>query len=246
MRYEPHRRRDLVDFLDGSLDPAARDAFDAHLLSCNDCWSAVQQDRRGRQAAESLREVAPPALRDRIRITMEIATHDQHRAEWRSRTRRGALMLAGLLPVLLVLVGGVIRLERQVPADPPAVAAVLHLARTLPPSLSPAGQNEQRRTFVVGGQPLSVHHLHLDGRDVVVAVSTRHFPMPMRAQPLTAGEDAPWLATRGPLGLACFTRPVPMLLAGRMPAERLARLATRFPLDEIQAMSPAANAIPPK
>jgi hypothetical protein len=234
--------RQLLDFLAGSLETSARDAFDAHLLACDRCWSAVCEDRRGREAAETLREIAPAALRERIRLAIEIASQEHSGTEWPSRHRQTSLRLGGLVAILITMVVGLAHVARRVPSDPEAVAAVLRLARTLPPALSTATPREVPRTLVVERQELKVRHVHLDGRDVVMAVSPRHFPMPIRAQPLTAEHDGPWLATRGPLGLACFTHPVPMLLAGRISASRLAQLGTRFSLKEIEAASPASNA----
>lgn len=234
----------LISFLEGSLAPHAREAFDAHLLSCDGCWSAIQEDRRGREATEHLREIAPPALRDRIRLAIEIATQDRADTEPQPRPPRSLLMLGGLLATLMIVTGGWVPTQRQQPGDPAAVAAVLHLARSLSPAGPIAGQVDHRpRTLVVKGQPLGIGHLLLDGQDVVVAFSPHPFPMPMGAQPLTAEKDAPWLATRGSLGLACFTRPVPLLLAGRMPATRLAHLAAQTPLEQLPPGS-ATDATP--
>ena len=70
-----HERHDrlLGAFLAGALDPAAARRWDEHLLECEQCWRAVQQDRDGRRAAELLRQPAPPVLADRVAFAVEVA-----------------------------------------------------------------------------------------------------------------------------------------------------------------------------
>jgi hypothetical protein len=70
-----HERHDrlLGAFLAGALDPAAARRWDEHLLECEQCWRAVQQDRDGRRAAELLRQPAPPGLADRVAFAVEVA-----------------------------------------------------------------------------------------------------------------------------------------------------------------------------
>ncbi len=72
-----------------------------------------------------------------------------------------------------------------------------------------------------------VRHL-VDGREVLVAASTRAFPMPADARPLGREQGAPWLASRGDLGLACLSRPTHMLLVGPLPAERLVEIGRQL------------------
>jgi hypothetical protein len=63
----------LGAFLAGALGPAAARRWDEHLLECERCWRAVQEDRGGRRAAELLRQPAPPGLADRVAFAVEVA-----------------------------------------------------------------------------------------------------------------------------------------------------------------------------
>src|SRR5579859_474446 len=63
----------LAGFLAGELDPADAQRWDEHLLECERCWRAVREDRAGRQAAQMLRQPAPPALADRVAFAVELA-----------------------------------------------------------------------------------------------------------------------------------------------------------------------------
>jgi len=65
------RCRDIVDllhdYLDGALEPPARDALEAHLAGCQDC-SAFMKTYRGTVRATRRLEPSrlPPELRERL------------------------------------------------------------------------------------------------------------------------------------------------------------------------------------
>src|SRR6516225_505106 len=87
----------LAAFLAGDLDPAEARRWDEHLLECERCWRAVREDRAGRQAAQVLRQPAPPGLADRVVFAVEVAAAARSvaprhvRPGFRARTaRRGA------------------------------------------------------------------------------------------------------------------------------------------------------------
>jgi hypothetical protein len=81
-----HDRHDRVlgAFLAGDLDPAAAWRWDEHLLECEQCWRAVQENRDGRRAAELLRQPAPPGLADRVAFAVEVAAADRAAAQRRA------------------------------------------------------------------------------------------------------------------------------------------------------------------
>src|SRR5258708_2056631 len=138
----------LAAFLAGDLDPAAARRWDEHLLECEQCWRAVREDRAGRQAAQVLREPAPPGLADRVAFAVEVAAagrgavqaHSRPHGHSRRPGRHGRRLrwrlavpgaLAASLVVTLVLalpLGG--RPIRSVPA---AVAAGGRFAPGRPP-----------------------------------------------------------------------------------------------------------------
>src|SRR5258708_18576874 len=81
----PDRQHRLLGaFLAGELDAAGARRWDEHLLECEQCWQAVREDRAGRQAAQLLRQPAPPGLADRVAFAVEVA------AAGRGATRRRA------------------------------------------------------------------------------------------------------------------------------------------------------------
>jgi hypothetical protein len=62
-----------ASYLGGELGRRRRGRFERHLLDCAGCRAEVAAGRVGRMAAESLRELAPPGLRDRVRATVELS-----------------------------------------------------------------------------------------------------------------------------------------------------------------------------
>ena len=69
----------VLAFLSGDLtEDQARD-FDDHLLTCESCWKAVQEDRAGRLALDQLRDTAPAGLADRIAMAVQLAGSVQER-----------------------------------------------------------------------------------------------------------------------------------------------------------------------
>jgi len=68
MRHDPERM--AAAYLAGELRWRQRERFEAHVLACDDCWREVGLGRRGRALAESMRQVAPQRLRERVRATV--------------------------------------------------------------------------------------------------------------------------------------------------------------------------------
>ena len=241
----------LAAFLAGDLDPAEARRWDEHLLECERCWRAVREDRVGRQAAQVLRQPAPPGLADRVAFAVEVAaaarTAAQRqpcppaRSRWRGRPGRrlhrrlaGAGMLAvGVAAALLaaLLAGG-----HQVGRVPAAVAAVARYAQAIPP---PAGERDHQLsgpvevggplTVTVGGQRIVLRTWRLGRTEAVVAVSDHPFPMPADAQGVP-GRGMAWTAQVGTLALYCVNGSTSELVAAPVPAAELAALAARLPL----------------
>jgi hypothetical protein len=241
----------LAAFLAGELDPAETRRWDEHLLACERCWRAVREDRAGRQAAQVLRQPAPPGLADRVAFAVEVAaagrTARQRQARPPARAlgrgRRGrrvrwrlagaGVVAAGVVATLLValLPGG-----RQAGSVPAAVMAVARYAQAIPP---PTGEQYPQRaapvevgrpvTVMAGGQQIVLRTWRLGGAEAVVAVSGRPFPMPARARGVS-GRGMAWSARLGRLGLYCLNGRTSELVAAPVPAAELAALAARLPL----------------
>jgi hypothetical protein len=59
-----------------TMRPRARRRFESHLLACEPCWQEVCLGCRGRQLAQTARDLAPAQLREDIRAAVEAtATH---------------------------------------------------------------------------------------------------------------------------------------------------------------------------
>jgi hypothetical protein len=70
-----------------TMRPRARRRFEAHLLACEPCWQEVTLARRGRQLAETARDIAPAQLREDIRAAVAAAAAEpaaSPRLLWRS------------------------------------------------------------------------------------------------------------------------------------------------------------------
>lgn len=225
---------DLLTFLAGDLDPDAAARFDEHLLNCEACWQAVREDRAGRAAMERLQQPAPGGLADRIRFAVELSAGPRGH-----RPRRWPAAATGLVVVLLLTGLIPLALSRGArTADPRSVAAVVALARDMPPGVYPA-RNAARTVAIAlgaplqlqpGGQRLTVQYYRVRGLEVAVARSDTAFAMPGGATGLTsAGRGMAWLAQRGPVGLYCLNGPHPVLIAAVTPAVNLTRLATALP-----------------
>jgi hypothetical protein len=204
--------RRLVSSLAGDLDTAEAADFDAHLLACEACWAAVVGDRRGAGVAQSLREEAPAALRERLAGSFGAAPpgpRRRHRA-------RVAVALAAALGVVAAVAGVVVGGGARA-ADPAPVAAVVRLAGS-PTAWAggAAAMHVWRATSPAGG--------------VVVAESAAPFPMPAGARTLQVGGSQAWVARRGRVHLLCVMAPKHALLAGPVPDAELAAVARAYGL----------------
>ena len=241
----------LAAFLAEELDPAEERRWDEHLLECERCWRVVQEDRAGRQAAQVLRQPAPPGLADRVAFAVEVAAASGARRQPRppARSRRpgrhgrwlywrlaGAGVLAAGVAVTLMMVllpGG-----NQAGGVPAAVAVVARYAQAIPspgPDQHQAGGRaapvEVGRpvTVMAGGQRIVLRTWRLGGIEAVVAVSGDPFPMPGGAQEVS-GMGMAWSARLGRLGLYCLNGRTSELVAAPVSSAELAALAARLPL----------------
>jgi anti-sigma factor RsiW len=231
----------LAAFLAGELNPADARRWDEHLLECERCWRAVREDRVGRQAAQLLRQPAPPGLADRVAFAVELGaagTIEQQRPRYRMRlgwrwlAGAGAVAAAVAAAVALLLPGG-----RETGSMPAAVAAVARYAETMPPAQGQGpGHGGQAVpvevghpvTVSAGGQRMVLRTWRLGRVEAVVAVSAQPFGMPARARGM-AGPGMAWTVRLGNIGLYCRNGHTSELVAAPVPDAQLAALATRLP-----------------
>src|SRR6266581_5581458 len=233
----------LAAFLAGELNPADARRWDEHLLACERCWRAVREDRAGHQAAQLLRQPAPPGLADRVAFAVEVAAAGRTAAQQPARPGRrlawwrlagAGTLVAGLAVTLLVLLPG----GRQTGSMPAAVTAVAHYAQTVP---APARERHPHPggraapvevghpvTVTAGGQQIVMRTWRLGGTEAVVAVSGQPFPMPPGAASVS-GAGMAWSRRLGQLGLYCLNGHRSELVAAPVPIAVLAALAARLP-----------------
>jgi anti-sigma factor RsiW len=225
MRHDPERA--AAAYLAGELGPRQRERFEAHMLACDDCWREVKAGRDGRALAESLREVAPQHLRERIRATIAVAPAPRRR--W---VRMPALlgMTAALAAVLTA--GGLLAVRARGPAEPAPITAAVASYRagvtawsltTQPPPARQLGNLTWRGSGKgeLAGLPV-VAHTYQDpaGRLVMLLQAGQSFPRAHGAshQP----RDTIWTAEVDGVALFCADHPAPSLLLGDDQAEVLA------------------------
>jgi anti-sigma factor RsiW len=218
MRHDPERT--AAAYLAGELAPRQRERFEAHMLACDDCWREVKAGRDGRALAESLREVAPQQLRERIRATIAAAPPPRRRL----RVRMPALLGMTAALVALVVAGGLLAVRARAPAQPATIAAAIANYRTGASAWHPTTQPPPARQLgdlawrgsgqgELAGLPV-VAHTYQDpaGRSVVLLQAVRSFPQAHGASHQPPGTT--WTAEVQGLALFCADHPAPSLLLG--------------------------------
>ncbi len=205
----------VVPYLAGDLDAAGAEAFGGHLVDCDDCWRAVGADRQGRALAESLRELAPSSLRDRVRMGVEADSPKTSPA----RHRRGVGAVIVALAVALVTAGVLASLGGGGATGDPVTAVIA--ASVDPPASG---------SVTVDGRRVDLTRDVLDGRVVTVGRSAASFPMPTDARVLGDQAGSPWATTRGSMTVVCLSSPENLLVVARLPADRLVSWARQLPM----------------
>jgi len=201
-----------------------------------------------------LRQPPPAGLADRVAFAVEVAavgrTAVPRRARPPARSSRWARSggwlrwprLAGVgtvaVAVLVTLVTVLLPGGHQIKSVPAAVAVVADYAQPVPPPARDRRFHSGGRaapvevghpvTVTAGGQKIVLRTWRLGGTEAVVAVSSKPFPMPARAQGV-AGSGMAWSLRLGKLGLYCLNGRTSELVAAPVPAAELAALAARLP-----------------
>jgi hypothetical protein len=198
-------------YLGGAMSPRVRRRFEAHLVECPDCWEEIRLGGLGRGYAEAGRELAPPALRDRIRGEVSLLPR---------RPRLRLRMAVGVLAVALGAAGVTFALLSS--NQPEAIETLVAdfqgrpaLDDAAPPEL-PARLGDLRLVGVEAGEvgPLSVvGHRYRDaaGHRVNIYRADGTFPM---ADGARAAADQTWRAQVEGAVLLCSDRPFPALVVG--------------------------------
>jgi Putative zinc-finger len=213
-------------YLAGSLDAAERERFEEHLLACEECWGEVWTAHRGRALAESLREVAPQPLRERVRASVAAASRSGR------RRRRRPLVAVAVAATVLAVVASVFLARQAGPGQPPVIAAAVASYQSgqldgsattpAPPPVRQAGDLVWRgaRQGRLAGLPVVAHdYRDTAGRHLTLLLADRSFPEAVGASHPQG--TAIWVAEVDGVAVLCADRPSPSLLVGRDRAEVL-------------------------
>jgi hypothetical protein len=216
MKHDPEKN--AAAYLSSTMSRRRRQAFEQHILECEDCWSEVDVARRGRSLAETARNLAPQSVRERIRMTVEATSLPSRR--WR-RVAVGALAVAAL--GVLVVLAFTINSAFEQPKQPEEIALLVadfnHSAsigniapRKLPERLGDLRLHESKAGRV-GGMGVTAHsYADRAGHQVVVYQADKSFPVAAGAEHALSGET--WTAEVEGAVLFCADHPVPSLVVG--------------------------------
>jgi Putative zinc-finger len=208
-KHDPEAK--AAGYLGGTLSPRARRRFETHLVECPDCWEEVRLGGVGRGYAEAGRELAPQALRDRIRGEVALVP-----GRPRLRLRIGV----GVLALALGAGGGTLALlATDQPRAIEALVADFQGDRRLGTGARgalPDRLGDLTLVDVSAGEVdgLSVvgHRYHDEaGHRVIVYRADRTIPMADGARP---GDGQTWRAEVEGSLLLCSDRPFPSLVVG--------------------------------
>lgn len=235
----------LVEFLAGGMSEQEERRVDAHLLTCEECWRAVQADRAARLALEQLRQPAPAGLQGRVLLSVALAAADAagvpragHRGKRPERlvvalgSGRLRLVTAACLAVA-VAAGAAAWVASGGGPGAGGPAQVSEVAAMVTPHKAPPAPLMAGEHMVIGGQPLMVRAYEVAGTEAVVATSAMPFPVPARSHLLSGSSSRAWMATEGHLSIYGVNRAAgrgSMFLVAAIPMAQLPQVAARLHL----------------
>lgn len=213
---EHDSERMAAAYLSGTMPRRRRKGFQEHILTCQECWSEVELGRRGRSLAEQGRELAPPEMRERLRMLVEATPSPQRR--WQPVGIAAAAVVASLIALLTIF-----DVTVREPEQPMEIALLVADFESAVPLKTPTENRLPRRlgdlrlqdsrTGYVGELKVTAHeYVDTAGHEVVVYQADRSFPEAAGAVPAPEGET--WTATVDGAVLFCADRPVPSLVVG--------------------------------
>lgn len=197
-------------YLGGVMSRRSLRRFEDHLLECGDCWREVHLGGAGRGYAEAARELAPHALRERIRAEIWLA----------ASPRRLGLLLPVVVAVVVAAAGSTFAVVTS--GQPAAIEALVEdfqghrtlaqrAAAQLPASLGDLALVGVEAGRVEGLSVVGHRYRDAAGHRVTVYRADGVFPM---ADGARAGEGRTWRAEAGGAVLLCSDRPFPALVVG--------------------------------
>ncbi|MFN2389955.1 MAG: anti-sigma factor [Actinomycetota bacterium] len=209
MKHDPERH--AAAYLGGLLKGARRKMFERHMVDCEDCWREVDLGRKGRSVAEGGREMAPQALRERVRAAVETVRPHRRRPPW--------IFGAGLAAIAALVVAVIVAMPAREPREIEAVLSSFRSGNVgaptdpeLPERLSELELVGATKPRLEGHDVVAHRYVDRSGDEVVVYVATEEWPVAVGAEHDNSGET--WLAEKGELVMICLDEPQPLLVVG--------------------------------
>jgi len=216
-----------------TMRPRARRRFEAHLLACEPCWQEVSLARRGRQLAETARDVAPAGLREDIRAAIAAA------ATLPAASPRPVRRIAVSAALAATALAGAVAVARPWPhslpaadsAPQPAVIAAAvasYHADRLPGTAVPAEPAPTLTPLhlrLVGAAAGQLNRVAVtmfayrarSGARLIIFRSSQPFPEATEARDL-GGTEGAWTLRSSGVSIICAQRTHALLLLGSDPA----------------------------
>lgn len=209
MKHDPERN--AAAYLGGLLKGARRKMFERHMVDCEDCWREVDLGRKGRSVAEAGREMAPQALRERVRAAVETVRPRRRRPPWVFGT--------GVAAIAAVVVAAMVLIPEREPREIEAVLASFRSGNVGAPALPQLPERLSTLELVGATQARlegrdAVAHTYVDrsGDEVVVYVADEEWPVAVGAEHDNSGET--WQAEKDDLVMICLNEPRASLVVG--------------------------------
>lgn len=218
--------QDAAAFLGGAMSQKRSIRFEQHLLECEQCWHEVAGARKGRAIGESVRELAPQSLRERIRASVETEAIPEPRIPFAWLAGAGIAVV-----IVLAAVGLQVRdhnsqtfvqqpepvaqaivdfQNRRIPAEKPASHEALNLTE-IGFEIAGAGAGEIGDLEVDG-----FSYLDESGRRLQIYMGNRPFPEAVGAK-ASSGPNSPWTATAQGIEILCAEYPMTLLALSDSP-----------------------------
>lgn len=212
MRHDPERA--AAAYLAGELGRRGRARFERHLLDCEDCWRETRTARTGRLLAESLREAAPPSVRERIRGIAALPCPEPQLTRTGPRWR--PYLLVGTAAAAIVAVLLVTLAPGSMPTQPAPLTAAADVYRagapprsavTVPPVRTIAGYDWQGATRAeLAGVPATIHTYTAPTGQLLLVISSPHrFPRALDARDIAPAPS--WIADVDGTTMLCADQP---------------------------------------
>jgi len=209
LKHDPERN--AAAYLGGLVKGARRKMFERHMVDCEDCWREVDLGRKGRSVAEAGREMAPQALRERVRAAVETVRPRRRRPGW--------VFGAGLAAIAAVIVSVMVLIPQREPREIEAVLASFRSGNVgtatdpqLPQRLAELELVGATRERLEGRDAIAHTYVDGSGDEVIVYVAEEEWPVAVGAEHDNSGET--WLAEKDELVMICLNEPHPSLVVG--------------------------------